>query len=137
MDDLPSEKPSREQRSSVRGERCPNCGQPLVLGQCTFCGYRPGVSTAPPPVAPAAASTSFPTMPAQTQERPSPPEPAPSSPPAFPPPFRPTPAAAPPPAAPPPPRPANANANANNPWIIGLACVTAVLLVLSVFLLLQ
>lgn len=28
--------------------RCPNCGQPLVLGQCTLCGPRPAPRPAPP-----------------------------------------------------------------------------------------
>src|SRR3954469_3731695 len=72
MDDLPSEKPSREQRSSVRGERCPNCGQPLVLGQCTFCGYRPGVSTTPPPAAPTTAPPGSPSTPTPAPAAPSP-----------------------------------------------------------------
>src|SRR4051794_29969712 len=125
MADLPSGEASRAQRSSVRGERCPNCGQPLVLGQCTFCGYRPGVTTtptpaAPPPTTPGEAPS--PTAPNEAGAAPSTPTPAGPAPKPL---FTPAGSTTSTVGAPPPPRPANANAaGANNPWIVGLACVS-------------
>src|SRR5437879_4821438 len=42
--------------TTTRGERCPSCGQPLVLGVCMLCKRRP------PKAAPAPANVSMPVM---------------------------------------------------------------------------